>query len=100
MREFVSKHLFTFGLLCVMALIFSGQLSAQDNKTPFQIDSTKEPVTIPFELVGRHICVHVTVRDSAPLCFIFDTGDKVGVIDLAKAKALGLETQGKLAIGG
>ncbi|NQZ76501.1 MAG: aspartyl protease family protein [Ekhidna sp.] len=47
--------------------------------------------TIPFELFGDHIIIQVSVDDSEPLDFIFDTGSGYTVIDLDVEEALGLE---------
>ena len=58
------------------------------------------PVTIPFELVNRHIILKVRVNNSAPLSFVLDTGDKVAIINLERALALGLNLQGKVHMGG
>src|SRR5215831_2923844 len=58
------------------------------------------PATIPFEMVSRHIMVKVRINDSRPLSFVFDTGDKVGVVDTEVAKALGLKMEGQLRVGG
>ncbi len=57
-------------------------------------------VTIPFELVTRHIMVKVKVNNSRPLSFVLDTGDKVGVIDMEVAKELGLNLEGQVRVGG
>jgi hypothetical protein len=62
--------------------------------------SQAAPVTIPFELVTRHIVVKVRINDSRPLSFVFDTGDKVGVVDTDVAKDLGLKLEGQLRVGG
>ncbi len=49
------------------------------------------PITsIPFELFGDHIIIKVSVDDSEPLNFIFDTGSGYTVIDEDVAKELGL----------
>src|ERR1043166_2243786 len=56
--------------------------------------------TIPFELVTRHIMVKVTINNSRPLSFVFDTGDKVGIVDADVAKELGLKLEGQLRVGG
>jgi hypothetical protein len=68
------------------------------------VQSTATPavaaVSIPFELINRHIVVQVRVNNSKPLSFVFDTGDKVGIIDLDRAKELGLNLQGQVHIGG
>lgn len=60
----------------------------------------KPVVTIPFKLVTRHIVVPVKINNSRPLSFIFDTGDKVGIVDLDRAKELGLDLQGQVRVGG
>lgn len=57
-------------------------------------------VTIPFELVTRHIVVKVRINDSRPLSFVFDTGDKVGIVDIGVAKELGLKLHGQIRVGG
>ena len=59
-----------------------------------------DPLVIPFELVTRHILIRVKVNNSGPLWFIFDTGDKVAIIDLERAKSLGLSLQGEVNVGG
>src|SRR6185295_16347425 len=58
------------------------------------------PLVIPFELVTRHILIRVKINNSEPLWFIFDTGDKVAIVDLARAKSLGLNLQGEVNVGG
>jgi len=58
------------------------------------------PATIPFELVVRHIMLKVRINNSRPLSFVFDTGDKVCVVDTEVAKELGLKTEGQLRVGG
>ncbi len=92
---------FRFALLLLVALIASvpaigtGALPAQ---TPAA--ATNAPVTIPFELVTRHIMLKVRINNSRPLSFVFDTGDKVGIVDTEVAKELGLKLEGQLRIGG
>lgn len=55
--------------------------------------SAQELITeTDFELYGDHIFVSVSVDDSEPVDFIFDTGDGLAVIDLDVAKKLGLKT--------
>lgn len=58
------------------------------------------PLVIPFELVTRHILIQVKINNSGPLWFIFDTGDKVAIVDLGRAKSLGLSLQGEINVGG
>ena len=63
--------------------------------------SVPKPIaTIPFKLVTRHIVVPVKINNSRPLSFVFDTGDKVGIVDIACAKELGLDLHGQVHIGG
>jgi hypothetical protein len=59
-----------------------------------------QPISIPFELVTRHVVVKVRVNNSRPLSFIFDTGDKVAIIDLKVAQELGLDLYGQVSVGG
>ena len=58
------------------------------------------PIVIPFELVTRHIVVKVRIDNSRPLSFVFDTGDKVGIVDTRVATELGLKLEGEVHIGG
>ena len=58
------------------------------------------PVVIPFELVNRHILMKVRINNSPPLSFILDTGDKVAIVNLARAKELKLNLQGEINVGG
>jgi hypothetical protein len=57
-------------------------------------------VSIPFEMVTRHIVVKVTVEKSRPLSFVFDTGAGRGIIDIDRAKELGLTLHGRVGVGG
>ena len=57
-------------------------------------------VTIPFEMVNRHIVLKVRVNNSQPLSFLLDTGDQFAIINLDRAKELGLKLQGEIHMGG
>jgi hypothetical protein len=57
-------------------------------------------VTIPFELVAKHVMLKVTVNNSRPLWFVLDTGDKFAIVDLDRAKELGLKLGGDIQVGG
>lgn len=57
-------------------------------------------VTIPFELVNRHIVLKVQVNNSRPLSFLLDTGDQLAIINLDRARELGLKLQGEIHLGG
>jgi hypothetical protein len=63
-------------------------------------DSTPAPLVIPFELVNRHILIRTRIGESDPLWFIFDTGDRLAIIDLERANSLGLKLQGEVNVGG
>jgi len=58
------------------------------------------PITIPFELVTRHIMLKIKINNSRPLSFVFDTGDKVCVVDAEVAKELDLKLEGQVHVGG
>ncbi|HLA11450.1 MAG TPA: aspartyl protease family protein [Pyrinomonadaceae bacterium] len=62
--------------------------------------TTTAPVSIPFEMVTRHIIVKVTVDKSPPLSFVFDTGARRAIIDIDRAKELGLNLQRQVRVGG
>ncbi|MEQ8904275.1 aspartyl protease family protein [Ekhidna sp.] len=55
------------------------------------VSFAQAPITsIPFELFGDHIIIQVSVDDSEPLDFIFDTGSGYTVIDNDVAEELNL----------
>ncbi|HEX5703739.1 MAG TPA: aspartyl protease family protein [Pyrinomonadaceae bacterium] len=93
-----------FALMVTLAAVvspFSEQavLSSRGRRAP-EASAPKPIVTIPFKLVTRHIVVPVKINNSRPLSFVFDTGDKVGIVDIARARELGLDLHGQLRIGG
>jgi len=60
------------------------------------IASAQTPITsIPFEQYGDHMIIKVSVDDSEPLNFIFDTGSGLTVIDKDVAESLGLSGKKK-----
>jgi hypothetical protein len=56
--------------------------------------------SLPFELVVKHILVTISAGNSRPLPFILDTGDQFAIIDLDRAKQLGLTLRGDIPSGG
>ena len=63
--------------------------------------SGNNALKIPFELTGNLILLQATVKDSAPLWFILDTGATDSVIDSQLAKTLSLKVIGRtLGTGG
>jgi Aspartyl protease/PDZ domain len=92
------RHHASFALI-VVGLLLAPSTSCQS------LPATKLPVNfsgaaIPFELVTRHVMLKVTVNNSRPLSFVFDTGNKFGIIDLDVARELGLKLQGEINVGG
>src|ERR1044071_10036776 len=84
----------------LLTLVFLSLILASAPLCVAQRPATTAPVTIPFELVTRHIVVKVRINDSRPLSFVFDTGDKVGIVDTDVARELGLKLDGQLRVGG
>lgn len=58
------------------------------------------PITIPFELANRHIILKVRINNSRPLAFVLDTGDKYAIVDLDRARELGLTLEGVVRMQG
>jgi len=81
------KTLLAF-VVVVLSLATAPSRAVQTTSKPALANA---PVSIPFELVARHIVLQVRINDSRPLSFVFDTGDKVAIIDLDRAKELGLK---------
>jgi hypothetical protein len=90
------RRLITLLLLLVFGFAGASHPFAAAAQKPAQ----PSPVVIPFEMVTRHIMIKVKINNSAPLWFILDTGDKVAIVDLARAKSLGLNLQGEVHVGG
>src|SRR5215471_10287389 len=65
-----------------------------------QQTANRNETVIPFEMINRHVFLKIRINNSAPLSFIFDTGDRYAVVDLDRAKALGLNLQGEIHVGG
>jgi hypothetical protein len=61
--------------------------------------SPDQTTTVPFELINRHIVVDAAIN-GRPLSFVLDTGDRVGIIDLDRAKTLGLTLGREVKVGG
>ena len=83
----------------VLALACFGVPALSAQSAPASQKSA-DPIVVPFELVTRHIMIRVTINNSRPLWFIFDTGDKVAIVDLELAKSLGLSLHGEVNVGG
>ncbi|MFY9621028.1 MAG: aspartyl protease family protein [Pyrinomonadaceae bacterium] len=102
------KRIRLITLLVALAVTLAAAISPFSAQSAFssrgrhapEASAPKPVVTIPFKLVTRHIVVPVKINNSRPLSFVFDTGDKVGIVDIARAKELGLDLHGQLRIGG
>lgn len=90
------KTLLAF-VVVILSIATAASRAVQTTSTP--VSSTAE-VSIPFELVARHIMLKVRINDSRPLSFVLDTGDKVAIVDLDRARELGLKLQGQVRVGG
>ena len=97
-------------LFGVSALVLSALLLTTAAAHFFQIDrpgqSTSKPavdahiVTFPFELANRHVIIKVKINDSRPLSFVLDTGDQYAIVDLKRARELGLKLEGEIRVSG
>ena len=87
-------------LIPLLLVLLSSVFGASRQNIVAAQKAAPAPVAIPFELVTRHILIKVRINNSDPLWFIFDTGDKVAIVDLARARALGLNLQGEVTVGG
>ena len=68
-------------LITLLLILACGVAGASHQNAPAsQKTAEPDPVVIPFELVTRHILIRVRINNSAPLWFIFDTGDKVATL--------------------
>jgi hypothetical protein len=85
--------------LIIASLLVTATASRAVTTTPQQAPPRESVVSIPFELATRHIMLKVKVGD-APLSFVLDTGDKYAVINLERAKQLGLKLEGQVHVGG
>jgi hypothetical protein len=107
-REKDLKQIRLITLLAAVTITFATTVTPLSEQSVFSArvrqasdTATAKPVvTIPFKLVTRHIVVAVKINNSRPLSFVFDTGDKVGIVDIVRAKELGLDLHGQLRIGG
>jgi aspartyl protease/PDZ domain-containing protein len=88
-------------LPALLVVLFSlATASSRTIQTPARPAASAAAVTIPFELVARHIVIKIKINNSRPLSFVLDTGDKVGIVDTERAKELGLNLEGELRVGG
>ncbi len=87
--------------LVVFGLLLSAAASRTIQPNSFQSKGAIQSsgVTIPFELVNRHIVLKVLVNNSRPLSFVLDTGDQLAIINLDRAKEMGLKLQGEIHMG-
>lgn len=84
-------------LAIVAAISFATAISwANQTNRP----TTPGTISIPFELVHRHIVVKVSVNKSAPLPFLLDTGATQAIVKLERAKELNLKLGGPVIAGG
>jgi Aspartyl protease/PDZ domain len=88
-------------LMLLSFVLICGLTTAPTASVPASVVPADNVATvIPFELINRHIFLKIKVNNSAPLSIIFDTGDTFAIIDLERAKSLGLKLQGEINVGG
>jgi hypothetical protein len=95
-----SLRIIRIALSIVLLIPLSPFLGRLITRAGGQAVSAKSEISLPFELISNHVFLRGSVAGSGPLWFVLDTGDKFGVIDLTKAKALGLQLQGQIGVGG
>lgn len=81
--------------LALVALVVGGTVPRARDVQP----AAPAPITIPFELVTRHIIVQVSVNKSRPLAFVLDTGANQAIVRMDVAKELGLSLIGSVSAG-
>ncbi|HLF84259.1 MAG TPA: aspartyl protease family protein [Blastocatellia bacterium] len=87
-------------LIILVFVLICGVVTAARAGVTVSLPAEKASTVIPFEFVHRHIFLRIKVNNSDPLWFVFDTGDKFAIVDLERAKLLGLNLQGQINVGG
>lgn len=90
------KTLIAFAVV-ILSLTMASSRAAQTSSKP---PAARSEISIPFELVARHIVLQVKINNSRSLSFVLDTGDQVAIVDTDRAKELGLKLQGQVRVGG
>jgi hypothetical protein len=72
----------------------------EDAKPATAFATGRASVGIPFETAQNHIFVRVRVDGSEPLWFLLDSGAETSVVNMDRAKALGLKMQSGLQARG
>lgn len=96
----IRKNLLPALLLLAGLLVTSPAARFQSGQSTSRPAAHAPVVTIPIELAGRHIILKVKVNDSRPLSFVLDTGDKYAIVDLNRARELGLKLEGETRMQG
>jgi hypothetical protein len=91
------QQLVSLILVSVGVAALHGHLSGVGGQSRSAADST---VSLPFEMVNRHMVMHVSVNKSRPLAFVLDTGASAPIIKLDRAKELGLRLRGEARAAG
>src|SRR6266550_492227 len=92
-------HRKALSVFIVFGFLFATAASGTIQSTQKPADRAAE-VSIPFELVNRHIILPVRINNSRPLSFVLDTGDKFAIVDLDRARELGLNLHGEIKMHG
>jgi hypothetical protein len=78
------KYFFTVAILCIASFTFANQYKD----------------IIPFEVIEGHIRVKLSINDSPPLDFVFDTGAAANLLSDKAAETLGLDLDGNMYVQG
>jgi hypothetical protein len=93
-RDF-SQRLWLFALIALCSLgLFSTPQSAQKPAVSSASAPASKLSRIPIEMNGNHVLLQGRVNGSAPLWFTLDTGAAASVINMRRARELGLELSG------
>jgi hypothetical protein len=86
--------------LVVFSLLLTTSAASRSNSIQSKGAIQASVATIPFEMVNRHIVLKVQVDNSRLLSFVLDTGDQLAIINLERARELGLKLEGEINMGG
>jgi hypothetical protein len=85
--------LVAFAVICSLSL-FSSPERAQQSTAATQSARPSKLSSIPIEMNGNHVLLQGRVNGSAPLWFTLDTGAAASVINMRRARELGLQLTG------
>jgi hypothetical protein len=95
LRRAFSLRLWLFALIAVCSLSLSSlPQRAQQSAAPTAATQSSKLARIPIEMNGNHVMLQGRVNGSDPLWFTLDTGAAASVINMRRARELGLQLNG------